>query len=112
MGTVHKNAPLRHPTINQTKDLWHWRLFDRQAESILRMMLPYLYIKKEQAEIAIRFMQTKGTGNPHGTPLGIIRLREQYSQMLKDAKRGGSEDTDTEQVDEYEALVNSQLSLF
>ena len=110
MGSVHKNAPMRHPNITQTKDLWHWRLMDRQAEAMLRMMMPYLDIKKPQAEIAIRFMTTKGKGGCRRTPKGILLLREQYSQMLKDAKR--EQDDIPPEVEQYERLINSQLSLF
>ena len=110
MGTVHENAPLRNPHITQTKALWHWRLYDRQAESMLRMMLPYLDIKHEQAEIALQFMNTKGTGGPHATPRGILQLREHYKQLLSDAKRGRTEKP--EELQEYERLANSQLCLF
>ena len=119
MGSVYENAPLRHPTIKQTKTLWHWRLMDRQAEAMLRMMLPYLDIKKDQAEIAIRFMRTKGTGGPRPTSRGILSLREQYSQMLKDAKREHPEQQGphekpaiSPEIEEYESSLDSQLCLF
>ena len=92
------------------KALWHWRLYDRQAESMLRMMLPYLDIKHEQAEMAIKFMQTKGTGGRRGIPAGILRLREHYKQALHELKAEEAELPP--ELKEYERIANSQLCLF
>lgn len=110
MGTTHKNARPANPAITATKELWHWRLYDRQAESILRMMLPYLDIKHGQAEIAIKFMDTKGTGGRRGIPSGTLRLREYYKQALHSLKVEEAESPP--ELQEYERVANSQLCLF
>ena len=46
------------------KPSWQWRVSDRPAGDFLRMILPYLKIKKPQAEIALRF-QDRMTANYH-----------------------------------------------
>ncbi len=35
--------------------IWHWEVISRQALSALKLMLPYLRVKRRQAEIAIQF---------------------------------------------------------
>ena len=82
MGSIHKSSP----TQLSTKDHWRWHLSDRQAEHVLNLILPYLDIKQDQAEIAIRFMETKGTGGRRRTPQHVLDLRDQYKQELHDAK--------------------------
>jgi len=112
IGSVHKNAPLRNPLLKENKHLWHWRIYDRQAEAILLMIRDYLDIKKGQADIALKFMQTKGKGGPHATPGGILKLREHYKQQLHSAKHEGDMIEPCEETRQYEQLVNSQLELF
>ena len=82
MGSVH----LAGRATLTTKGHWRWHLSDRQAETVLNLILPYLDIKKDQAEIAVRFMATKGTGGRRRTPQSVLDLREQYRQALQDAK--------------------------
>jgi len=108
MGSVHedrakKKIPMRRP-------LWHWRLYDRQAEALLGLLLPYLDIKKREAKIAIQFMTTKGDASCHATPAATIRLREHYKEMLHEAKRGKV--NVPSEVATYEQMLDSQLCLF
>ncbi len=37
------------------QDCWHWMSADKTAERLLRDIYPYLIVKKERAEIALRF---------------------------------------------------------
>jgi len=111
IGSIHKNTRLTN--LHATKELWHWRVYDRQAEAILLMMRDYLDIKQKQADIALKFMQTKGKGGPHATPTGILRLREHYKQQLHRAKRDVGSLIDAEQdITRLEIALNSQLRLF
>jgi len=106
MGRVYVNSG--RPIGN--KELWHWRLYDRQAEKMLKMMLPYLDIKKEQAEIALSFMRTKGRGGRRATPAGLLHLREHYKDALSGMKREDAELP--KELHEYQQLLDSQLVLF
>jgi len=40
------------------KDMYYWQVSSERAEPIIRNLLPYLRIKKEQAYVAIRFCRT------------------------------------------------------
>ncbi len=42
------------------KQLWTWSAATREAASALSLMLPYLTVKSEQAEIAAEFQSTMG----------------------------------------------------
>ena len=82
LGSLHKASGGKL----DKKDHWRWHLSDRQAESLLNLILPYLDMKKDQAQIAIDFMGTKGKGGRRRTPQSVLDLREQYKQALQDAK--------------------------
>ena len=68
------------------KEHWRWHLSDRQSEQLLNLILPYLDMKRDQAEIALAFMKTKSKGGRRRTPQSVLDLREQYKQALQDAK--------------------------
>jgi hypothetical protein len=69
-----------------------WRISSRQAIDLLQLILPYLRIKREQADIAIAFQETFGKSPMGGRGLGlkvlpeILQQREQYRQAITDAK--------------------------
>ena len=48
----------------QEKDIYEWRIVSTQAKRFLEYIIPYLIIKRAQAEVAIRFQ----TGRKRGTP--------------------------------------------
>jgi len=53
-----------------------WRVTDKQALIFLETLLPYLHLKRPQAELAIRFQKRKrNTGRAHISD-GEIALRE------------------------------------
>jgi len=39
---------------------WQWQLEYQKAADFLRLILPYLHLKKPQAELAIKFQEAKG----------------------------------------------------
>ena len=53
------NLYLQKPKENRQR-AWRWQIADRQAEEFLRAILPYLIIKKAEAELALKFMAGKG----------------------------------------------------
>lgn len=52
---VESNWEENHPTWKQQ---WKWAIYQKQAADFLKLILPYLQIKRPQAELAIAF-QTK-----------------------------------------------------
>jgi len=113
--------------IPKIKRSWHWRIHGAAAEQLLILLLPYLDIKHEEAEIALRFRKTKKLPHPgsRGTPQAVIALREEYKQMLHTAKRKGEkvagamhklEYDETEGLSvsskEQEQITTSQMHLF
>lgn len=55
-----------YPEHGTRKDKWVWEIWTKQAGKFLELIIPYLKIKKPQAELAIRFQQQKHCrGAPH-----------------------------------------------
>jgi hypothetical protein len=59
---------------------WVWSVFSNQAASVLREVLPYLMVKKQQAELGILFQNSKGQplvllGGAYGVTPEIRELR-------------------------------------
>ncbi len=46
------------------KTCYDWRLFNQKAISLLLLILPYLIVKKEQIEVALKFPVGKIVRNP------------------------------------------------
>ena len=42
------------------KPCWQWEIGYKKAGDFLRLILPYLHLKKPQAELAIKFQEAKG----------------------------------------------------
>jgi hypothetical protein len=55
---------------------WQWKTTSRVAASCLRLVLPYLITKKEQAEVALVFSDTRGS-----------TAREELALRLRDMKK-------------------------
>lgn len=70
------------------RQTFHWCVRNREAESCLRAVLPFLREKREQAEVALSLAELRRS---RGHTLQLtdeeIADREQYVQMLKNLKR-------------------------
>lgn len=70
---------------------WRWETVCKKAESIIRELLPYLIVKKEEAELALEFRKECKK------PLGQIRVkklkkeiidkREKYKKSMQELKQ-------------------------
>lgn len=90
-----------------------WIMNGQDAETFLTMVLPYLDLKRTEAEIGLKFRKTQhGRASRHQTPAPIIELRERYRQMMQDAKghRGDLMEL-SDALQEYEVLLDSQIEL-
>lgn len=105
LGSIHANPR----SDNSTKTLWTWRLCDRKAEAVLRLMLPYLEIKRDQAELALAFMELRRHGaTRNGVPPFVRERMRSIAKALKSLKR--NEDIPGP-VRQFHEAINSQLEL-
>lgn len=70
-------------------DAWHWRISGNKAEEFLRVMYPYLRVKKHQAALGFKFLQVrrqeihKGTHRADGMKEIYNKLRSLNSKGSK-----------------------------
>lgn len=50
---------LSHSINSAGNPMWHWILVARQAAAFLKLILPYLNLKRPEAELAIKFQSKK-----------------------------------------------------
>ena len=87
---------LRRGRKHNWKDQWHWVAPLSTIQTILTALLPYLIIKKEDAELLLRFYRDRTLTQDRSlpTPPEEVALREafyQESRRLKD-RCGGQRD--------------------
>jgi hypothetical protein len=72
----------------QHKPAWIWEAHHQVAEEVLQHCLPYMQIKREQAEVALAFRDTfRMVVRPRlGIPADIVAMREGYRKSLMDLK--------------------------
>jgi len=90
-----------------------WCMSSQDAETFLTMLLPYLDLKRTEAEIGLKFRKTQhGRARCKATPAPVIELREHYRQAMKDAKQNRGDDVElSPELQEYEAALDSQIGL-
>jgi len=70
------------------KTRWAWEIQHNHALRFLEMILPYLQIKRPQAELAIQFQRAKRRGGPPRTAETLALQQAQRILMQKMNKRG------------------------
>jgi hypothetical protein len=85
LGSIQYN---RKSTQDNDRHVYAWHLTSNRAIDLLRMIYPYMKIKREQADIAFAFQETMGKSPVGGRGLGlkvlpeILHQRERYKQAL------------------------------
>ena len=86
---------LRSKQIQNRQPIWAWQAYSSDAKNTLVLLLPYLKLKKPQAEIAIRFanrMQKKKGGRVTDGELAVREaerlLISNYNKPLKFIESG------------------------
>lgn len=74
------------------RPLWSWWLGMRGASDFLHSMLPYLQVKKPQAQLALEFIQFQAArrrGGLHGGPRSpeIVATQKQFYERMKALKK-------------------------
>lgn len=85
------NGVLHNPRYF-AKEEWRtahrWTAADGRAMRFLQNIEPYLIIKREQAQLAIQFQQTKGKGGFGSTPPDL-EARESLRKQISSLNRSG-----------------------
>jgi len=66
---------------------WTWGVSDRKAEAFLKLIHPYLILKKPEAELAFKFMQTKVPQNSGGKIPPQTVLQEAQRVLMQALKK-------------------------
>jgi hypothetical protein len=53
-------------SVQRANTCHHWRLYANDAAEFLRLLRPYLILKREQAELAVMFQRLPWRGRPKG----------------------------------------------
>ena len=111
-GSVSKKMKF-HPSNRH--DIYRWYSTGPTARIFLEAILPYLQIKRPEAEVAIRFQLRKEgmhyprTGHPIPNSERILREADRILlQKMKEQVKGGFNNLELEPIEEKE---NDQLSL-
>ena len=92
----------------QGRPLFKWSTSDRKAEAILRLLLPFLRVKKPQAEVVIALRELQSQGPKHRTKItGYRDFPNQYGAVRRIACRCFSD----EYVAECERLYQASKKL-
>ena len=78
------------------KGIWRWIVCTRQVEEVLKKLLPYLKVKKRQAELAIRFQEMQ-------------RIMNKNRKMKKGRINNKIFSYSKEEIEEKEKLKNEVL---
>uniref|UniRef100_A0A6M3J479 Putative homing endonuclease n=1 Tax=viral metagenome TaxID=1070528 RepID=A0A6M3J479_9ZZZZ len=73
--------------IHKGREAYYWSMYCQDAEEFVKVILPFLVIKKPQAELALQFQESKKMGKPTPSrPLDQdeLDLREAYYQQMKE----------------------------
>ena len=74
---------------NSKRPLWTWQVSSMQAERFLLRVLPYLQVKKAEAELALQYRATfrPQYGDRSRMPDSVIALRKSMQEGLKQIRR-------------------------
>jgi LAGLIDADG endonuclease len=82
VGSIHEKT--------QNPGSYNWQIRSIDASDFLKLILPYLKCKKEQAEVAIEFQGKQGhknsTGRGYTVPLELSQEKETYYLKLQTMK--------------------------
>lgn len=85
-GRVRLKQP---PTNSNQRPIWDWRVYSREAYGMLKVLLPYLKIKRPQAELAVKFQEAKCSPGQNKTEVEWAIEEAQYI-LMKNLKRPSS----------------------
>ena len=71
------------------KDQWEWKIYGHQAKEFLKAIVPYLKIKRAEAELAIEFQgsMSRRKGLPHLLGDEELAVREAQRILMANLKK-------------------------
>ncbi len=73
------------------QDSWQWKLYTREALNFLETLLPYLRVKKAEAELGIVFQKSlfpaRWNGRGRQIPEGVLAIREAQRLLMHSLKK-------------------------
>lgn len=69
----------------KNREIYRWSITTRQAGEFLDQILPYLIVKKELANIAVKFQQMRYLGSRKS--LSYLNEQDQIGEQFKEAQR-------------------------
>lgn len=85
VGRIHRETPGK---LNK-KVSWRWAVSTQEGADILRMILPYLKVKREEAELAIEFSEVskRSSFGRNTVKVEISELRDSFYRKLQELKK-------------------------
>lgn len=79
-----------HKTPVSRQQCWQWQISDKKAGEFLKLILPYLHLKRPQAELAIKFQAAKGRST-RGLTENEVAVEQAQKILLQSMKRNKPE---------------------
>ncbi len=74
-------------TYKYKRQMFQWQCYSQEAGNVLKKILPFLTIKKQEAKLAIEFLDIKKkTTNYHGLSNETLKLRDSYYLKMREFK--------------------------
>ena len=89
-GSISKKKKGYEKSLPSSQDCFNWQVSNQQALITIKTLLPYLRLKRPQAELAITFCGTLNTNyRSGGVPEEVIAVREAQHILMKKLQKGG-----------------------
>ncbi|MCK5608870.1 hypothetical protein KAR91_43760 [Candidatus Pacearchaeota archaeon] len=73
------------------RDIWRWEINYKNLEKLIKKILPYLIIKKEQAKLALKYRKTVNYRGKRCVPEKILEQRKELYLLMKQLNKRGTE---------------------
>lgn len=76
------------PDKNRRRQIWQWLCGGKDTAIVLRKVLPFLFIKHAEAELALKFLQWNPNTRQHPVEdySGVVAQREEFYQKSRELK--------------------------
>jgi len=72
----------RESFIPKHKDAWQWTITGKKAAEFIKLIIPYLQIKRHQAELALQFQSRKRLGRASKENWQTTKILEEADRIL------------------------------
>ena len=98
-GSISKKRKGYEKSLPSSQDCFNWQIGNQQALTAIKTLLPYLRLKRLQAELAIKFCITLSDSyRSGGVPQEVMVLREAQYILMKKLQEGGKGNDNTNSI--------------